>query len=84
MRDLIKDTLPSMEEEKKALGASGFKLRTSRLRGCHSSHFATTTARYVTVNKGHYSTTVPMQQTPKPEAQDPNAEPPRLEQSAEL
>ena len=49
-----------------------------------SNHFATTTARYVTVNKGHHSTTVPMQQTPKPEAQDPNAEPPRLEQSAEL
>ena len=46
VRDLIKDALQLMEEEeeKKALAPGGFKLGTSRLRGHHSNHFATTTA----------------------------------------
>ena len=44
LRDLIKDTLLSMEEEKKALGPGGLKLGTTRLRDRHSNHFATITA----------------------------------------
>ena len=44
LRDLIKDSLLSMEEEKKDLTPGGFKLRTSRLRDRHSNHFTTNTA----------------------------------------
>ena len=44
MRDLIKDTLPLIEEEKKALAPGGFELGTSRLRDHPSNHYATTTA----------------------------------------
>ena len=41
--DLIKDNLPLIEEEKKALATGGFELRPSRIRGRHSNHFATNT-----------------------------------------
>ena len=48
LRDLIKDTLPSIEEdeeeEKKNLAPGEFELGTSRLRGCCSNHIATTIA----------------------------------------
>ena len=43
LRDLIKDTLPLIEdEEKKALATDGFELGTSRLVDRRSYHFATT------------------------------------------
>ena len=46
LRDLIKETLPLIEEgEKKALAPGGFELATSRLCGRCSNHFATTTAQ---------------------------------------
>ena len=46
MRDLIKDTLPLMEEEEnKAQALGGFELGTSRLQGRRSNHFGTITAR---------------------------------------
>lgn len=37
------------EEAKKALGPGGFELMTSRLQDHHSNHYATTTARLITL-----------------------------------
>ena len=45
MRDLIKDVLPLIGEEKKALAPGGVKLGTFRLRPRCCNHFATTTAQ---------------------------------------
>ena len=45
LRDLIKDSLPLIDEEKKALAHCGFDLGTSILRDCRSNHFITTTVR---------------------------------------
>ena len=44
MKELIKDTLPLIEEEKKALAPGGFKLSTFRLRDRRSNRYPTTTA----------------------------------------
>ena len=46
LMDMIKDTLPLIEEEeKKALAPCGFDPGTFRLQNCRSNHFVNTTAK---------------------------------------
>ena len=44
MRDLIKATLPLIGKDKNVLATGGLELGTSKLRDCHTNHFAATTA----------------------------------------